>query len=119
MTQIGITVFVLMATLFFHLLEEMKTGFRKKYPLGEIPMPLLILINVIGYSLAISAGILCLMENQLGVLLSWIFAIAMFTNVIFHFGMIVYRKGYFPGGYTSILLLIVTLYLCYQLCNFK
>jgi hypothetical protein len=43
-------ILLLIATLLIHLAEEIKTGFRKRLPLGEIPLLLFVGINVVIYA---------------------------------------------------------------------
>lgn len=117
MDRITSTILLLIAVLVMHLVEEVKTGFRKKLPIGEMPKPLFIGINVVVYAFCFTTLFLSVRGNELAIPFAWIFAIAMLMNGIGHIGIMVVRGKYFPGGLTAFVLLPASAYLVTQLLN--
>ena len=115
MDRITLTIGLLIAILLVHLAEEIKTGFRKKFPPGEIPKPLFIAGNAIVYTFCFATLFLSGRGSELGIRFAWIFAVAMLANGAAHIGMMALRSEYFPGGLTAFLLLSVSAYLIMQL----
>ncbi|MBN1955948.1 MAG: HXXEE domain-containing protein [Anaerolineae bacterium] len=111
MNQTGRAVLLLVVALILHLAEEVGTGFRKKLPLGEMPLGVFVGINVALYAFCFSTLFLSIAGNPWSIPLAWAFAIAMGLNALGHIGMMVLRKGYFPGGVTAFLLLLAGIYL--------
>ena len=110
-------ILLLIATLLIHLAEEIKTGFRKRLPVGvgEMPLPLFVGINVVIYAFCFTTLALSARGNELAVPLAWILAVAMLLNGLGHVGIMVVRRRYFPGGVTAFLLLLVSGYLILHL----
>ena len=117
MDRITSAILLLIAALVVHLVEEVKTGFRKKLPIGEMPRLLFIGINFVVYAFCFTTLVLCLRGNDLAIPFAWIFAIAMLMNGIGHIGIMVIRREYFPGGFTAFILLPVSAYLIILLLN--
>jgi hypothetical protein len=111
MDTISLTILILIVTLAMHLIEEIKTGFRKQFPLGEMSMSLFVGINVIIYSFSFLTLFLSINTVSFALSLSWIFAVAMLLNGIGHVGIMVIRREYFPGGLTAPILIMVSTYL--------
>ncbi len=117
MDRITYTILILIVALVTHLIEEIKTGFRKKFPLGEMPKPLFVGINIVVYTFCFATFFLSVRGNELAIPLAWIFAIAMLINGAGHIGIMVVKKRYFPGGFTAFILLPISVYLIKQLVN--
>ena len=117
MDRITSAVLLLIAVLVVHLVEEVKTGFRKKLPIGEMPRPLFIGINIVVYAFCFMTLFLSARSNELATPFAWVFAIAMLMNGIGHIGIMVIRRQYFPGGLTAFVLLLVSAYLIILLLN--
>jgi hypothetical protein len=111
------TILLLIAILLLHLGEEVKTGFREKFPLGEMPRPLFIGLNIIVYTFCFATLFLSAQGHELAIPLAWIFALAMLANGAIHIGMMALRRRYFPGGATALLLIPVSVYLITQLMS--
>jgi 1,4-dihydroxy-2-naphthoate octaprenyltransferase len=94
-----------------HLYEEVRTGFRRKFPIGEMPLPLFVGINVVLYTFYFSTLFLSLRGHSLAIPFAWFFALVMLVNGIGHIGIIIYRRRYFPGGITAFLMLAASSYL--------
>jgi len=108
---------LLIAVLVVHLAEEIKTGFRKKLPIGEMPKPLFIGINVVVYAFCFTTPLLSAGGNELAIPFAWVFALAMLMNGIGHIGIMLVRREYFPGGLTAFTLLPISAYLIINLLN--
>jgi hypothetical protein len=117
MDTIALTILLLIAILLVHLGEEIKTGFRRRFPLGEMPLPLFIGANIIVYVFCFTTLFLSAQGSELAIPLAWIFAVGMFANGAGHMGMMALRRRYFPGGLTAFLLLAVAAYLIVQLVS--
>ena len=115
MDTVSITILIIIILLAMHLVEEVKTGFRKKMLIGEMPKPLFIGLNILLYAFCFTTLFLSVRGHALAVLLTWIFAIAMLLNGAGHIGIMIVRRSYFPGGLTAFLLLPASLYLIAQL----
>ena len=115
MNIVGISVLVLTAVQALHLYEEVRTGFRRQFPLGEIPKSVFVSVNVIGFAFAFVTAFLCFVEVSVSVIAAWMYAIIMLLNGFLHMGMIMVKKAYFPGGITACLILPAALNLIYQL----
>ena len=111
MTKIAWVTLMLIAVLVGHLVEETKTDFRRKFPLGEMPRLFFVSINVILYLFCLVTFIFTVFGNWFIVPLSWIFAVAMLLNGVGHVGIVVRRRTYFPGGFTAFLLVPISVYL--------
>lgn len=110
-------ILLLIIALILHLAEEVGTGFRKKLPLGEMQPGVFVGINVVLYAFCFATLFLSVAGNRWAIPLAWAFAIAMVLNGLGHIGMMVLRKGYFPGGVTAFLLLLAGTYLVVVLSN--
>ncbi|MCX8131826.1 MAG: HXXEE domain-containing protein [Clostridia bacterium] len=108
---------LLVLTLAVHLAEEIRTGFRIKFPFGEIPKRVFVGVNIVIYSYAVLTLVLAMQNESVSIPLIWVFAIIQILNVIGHIGFMLRAKGYFPGGYTTIPLLLIALLLTYGLVN--
>jgi hypothetical protein len=117
MDRITSAILLLIAALVVHLVEEVKTGFRKKLPIGEMPRLLFIGINVVVYAFCFTTLLLSAHGNELTIPFAWVFAIAMLMNGIGHIGIMLVRRKYFPGSLTAFILLPVSAYLIIQLLN--
>lgn len=92
------------AALALHLAEEVRTGFRRQFPLGEIPLPVFVGVNVGVYSFASAVVALSLIGHPAHVPMAWLFAVAVGLNGAAHLGAMAIRRAYFPGGVTAVLL---------------
>jgi hypothetical protein len=97
----------LMAVTLVHLVEEVQTGFRIKFPLGEMPRPVFLGLNMLLYSYYAVVILLASTYHPLAVPLTWPLAIAMTLNGLGHLGIMAFRRAYFPGGWTAPLLILV------------
>lgn len=104
-------ILLLTVVLIVHLCEEVRTGFRREYPLGEMPLSLFVGINVLLYTFCFSTLFLSIHGQNLAMPFAWIFALIMLLNAVGHLGAMVYRRAYFPGGVSAFLLLPASLYL--------
>lgn len=111
------TILLLIAILLLHLGEEVKTGFREKFPLGEMPRPLFVGLNIIVYTFCFATLFLSARGHELAIPLAWILALAMLGNGVVHIGMMALRRKYFPGGATAFMLVPVSGYLVLQLIS--
>ena len=117
MTKLSFSILLVVIILILHLIEELKTGFRKKYPLGEMPKALFIGINIIIYSFCAVTFSLSLLGHDMAIPFAWILALAMIVNGFGHIAIMVYKREYFPGGITAILLLLASSYLVFMLIS--
>ena len=101
--------------LVIHLIEEVKTGFRAQFPLGEMPKPVFVGINVLIYAFGLATFCLSLRNGSLAVPLAWIWAIAMLFNGVGHLGIMLIKRRYVPGGLTAPVLALVAGYLIWLL----
>lgn len=106
MSQIGVAIIFLIFVQAIHLYEEVRKDFRRLVPLGEIPKSVFIYLNVAAFAFAIVTLCLCQAENAVGFVLAWIYGIAMVINGCIHVGMMINKRGYFPGGVTAPLVLV-------------
>lgn len=97
------TFLALVATQVAHLLGEIATGFRVRFPLGEMPMPVFVLANAALYAYALFI-LLGLMRGRRVFAHVWAFIVILALNVAVHVGIMAVTGAYFPGGYTTILL---------------
>ena len=102
-----------------HLLEEILTGFRHKFPLGEMPVPVFLGINLLLYGYAGVMIKLLSVENPGGELMAWIFASGMLLNGLGHLGYMIWLRRYFPGGVTAVLVVGFSLNLMMILTRFS
>jgi hypothetical protein len=115
MSELFLAILILILVLIAHLYEEIRTGFRTRLPFGEMPLPVFIGINLVLYIFCFSTLLLSWREHPAAIPFAWIFAVAMLLNGIGHLGIILYRRAYFPGGITAVLLLASSAYLIYSL----
>ncbi len=108
-------VLLLIAALILHLIEEVRTGFRERFPVGEMPLPLFVAINVVIYAFCFTTLILSVRDGELATPFAWVFAATMLLNGLGHVGVMVARRRYFPGGLTAFLLLVISGYLILHL----
>lgn len=117
MDSLTAIVLLLTAVLIMHLVEEVKTGFRSRFPLGEMPRPLFVGINIVVYAFCFATLILSARGDVLAIPFAWIFAVAMLLNGLGHVGIMAVRRGYFPGGLTAFILLLVSVALMMHLLS--
>lgn len=117
MTNITWDIVILVSALVLHLVEEIKTGFRRKCPLGEMSRPLFAGINIFIYLFCFLTLLLAVFRNPLAVPLAWVFAIAMMLNGIGHIMIMLVRKAYFPRGVTAFILIPCSGNLIFSLIN--
>ena len=98
-----------------HLVEEIKTGFHRKHPLGPLPLWIMVVVNALLYAGAAVIVVLVLRNHSLGVTLAWTYGFVLAGNALAHIGIMIWRRQYFPGGVTAVLLLPALAYLGYQL----
>lgn len=111
MDTVSVTILIVIILLAMHLVEEVKTGFRKKIPIGEMSRPLFVGLNILIYAFCFTTFFLSVHGHASAITLTWIFAIGMLLNGAGHIGIMVVRRSYFPGGLTAFLLLPASLYL--------
>ncbi|MFH2056492.1 MAG: HXXEE domain-containing protein [bacterium] len=111
MTALALLIALNLIILVAHLIEEIKTGFFDKFPLGKIPTPLAIGLNSLLYLGILLTIYLALAGNPVAVTLAWVFALLMLSNALLHLGLMLRRKRYFPGGITAGLLLPASIWL--------
>jgi hypothetical protein len=99
---------VLIAVLIAHLVEEVVTGFRTRLPVGEMPRPIFVGLNVVIYAYCFSTLALAVQGRPLALPLAWVLALAMSLNGLAHAGMMIARRRYFPGGFTALPLLLAS-----------
>jgi len=75
MDRITILILALIILLILHLVEELKTGFRRKLIIGEMPRPVFITINMVIYLFSLATLILSLADNPMSPTFTWIFSI--------------------------------------------
>ena len=110
MSQTTGVILLMIVALILHLLEETKTGFRRK-----LPLPLFVAINVVVYAFCFTTLIVSAGRGRLATPFAWIFALAMLMNGLGHVGVMVATRRYFPGGATAFLLLLLSGYLVLHL----
>jgi hypothetical protein len=115
MNNVSATILASIAALVIHLIEEVKAGFRAQFPLGEMPKPIFIGINVLIYGFGLATFFLSLGNGPLAVPLAWIWAIAMLFNGVGHLGIMLIKHRYVPGGLTAPVLALVAGYLIWLL----
>lgn len=113
--SMSFAVLLLIVVLIAHLYEEVRTGFRREFPLGEMPLPVFIGINVLLYAFCFFTLYLSLRGHNFATPLAWVFALLMLVNGLGHIGAMIYWKAYFPGGISAFLLLPASLYLIFTL----
>lgn len=104
-------VLLLTAVLVLHLVEEVRAGFRTRFPLGEMPKWLFVGINAVIYSYCLTTFILALNGSLYALPFAWVLALVMLANGVGRL-WIMFRSGaYFPGGYSAIALVAASLWL--------
>ena len=111
MTTLAILVALNTLVLLAHLIEEIKTSFFEKFPLGPIPTPLALVLNIAIYSGALLTIYLAAVGNAVAIPLAWVFGVVMLTNALFHLLIVAIKRTYFPGAITAALLLPISLWL--------
>ena len=102
---------LLVALMLSHLFEEMSTGFRQQFPLGEMPRSRFLAINLLLYGYYMGTYLLLQREKALGRLLARLLALGMMDNGVGHLGIMMVRWRYFPGGLMALPLILATLFL--------
>jgi hypothetical protein len=115
MPDLALIVVILTALMAVHLVEEIKAGFRRKFPLGIPPRWLMVVGNAILYIYALMTAYFLYTGTGPGLTTAWIYGLLVLGNAIGHLTIIVVRKKYFPGGYSAMLLLPAAVYLLLRL----
>ena len=105
MSSLAFSLILLIVVLIVHHIEEVKTDFRKRNPIGEVTQHLFIGINILIYLYCTVMLVLSFTSNPIAASMAWVFAIAMLLNGIGHTVMMIFRKKYFPGGVTGVILI--------------
>jgi hypothetical protein len=105
MDELSTALLILVFTLLLHLLEEIRQGFRVQFPLGEMPRWLFLGINLGIYAYAGLMMYWSFGGDPRARVLAWIFAAVMSVNALGHLGIMLVRRGYFPGGWSALILL--------------
>jgi Mg/Co/Ni transporter MgtE len=105
MDDLFVALLILVFSLLLHLLEEIRQGFRVRFPLGEMPRGLFVGINLAIYAYAGLMLFWSFNGDPRAHALAWIFAVAMGINAVGHLGIMLIRRAYFPGGWSALLLL--------------
>ena len=100
-------ILLLMAALTLHLVEQIRTGFRDQLPLGAMPLPAFVGINVAAYTLCFATLIASVRRGELATPFTWLFAIAMSANGLGYVAVVVARRRYVPGAVTAVFVLIL------------
>ena len=108
-------ILILIVVLIAHLFEEVRTGFRKQFPLGEMPLPGFVGINIGLNIFCLATLLLAAQEHPLAIPFAWLFGGGMFLNGFGHLAIVIYRHQYFPGGITALPLLLAAGYLLFVL----
>lgn len=115
MNQISGAILFLICILIIHLIEEVKTEFRKRLPLGEMSATLFVGINIVIYLFCFSTLYLSMCSHPLTIPFTWMFALGMLLNGIGHIVIMLVKKAYFPGGITAPVLMGISIYLIHLL----
>jgi hypothetical protein len=117
MNAFTVNLVLLVLCLVLHLVEEVLTGFRRKLPIGEMSLPVFIGINLLIYifiAIMLAAHYLGLSAS---IILVWIFAIGMLINGAGHIFWMLHKRRYFPGGFTAIPLVFLSISLISMLAT--
>ena len=117
MDTVASMILVLTAALIAHLVEEVAGGFRTKLPLGEMPRPVFVALNVIVYAYCFATLALAARNHRSAIPLAWILALLTSLNGLGHIGIMIWRREYFPGGFTAFFLLLASLLLMVALAG--
>jgi hypothetical protein len=117
MTGVTGGIIVLTLLLVAHLVEEVRRGFRQKFPLGEMPLWLFAGINILLYAYCATMIWLALDGSPAAIPMAWGFAIGMMLNGTAHLTIMVVQRAYFPGGITAPGIIAASLYLIAQLLS--
>ena len=117
MDSMAIIILLLIFILVMHLVEEIKTGFRRKLPFGEMPRHIFIGINIFVYMFCFTTFSLSLVGSELAIPLAWVLAAGMLLNGLGHIAIMIVKRGYFPGGFTAFFLLPVSILLGVELLS--
>jgi hypothetical protein len=98
-----------------HFIEEIKTGFRVQFPLGEIPVPVFIGVNTLFYLASIFT--IYRLATHHPAAYSWARVIGwiMVANGALHLLIMAVRGAYFPGGWTALPVLVLAAWLLVRL----
>jgi len=69
-------ILLVMAVLIMHLIEEIKTSFRQRPPLSEMPRPVFMGAKIAIYAFCFTNLILFAHKDALAIPLAWIFVVA-------------------------------------------
>ena len=115
MSLVSVSIIILIVVQGIHLYEEVKQDFRRRLPIGEMPKRVFVVANILVFAFAILTLCLAQAEMKAGFVMAWIFGIGMLLNGCVHIGMMIYKRGYFPGGMTAPLVLMAACNLVYWL----
>lgn len=101
MTLTSVLIVSLIAVQALHLLEEIKTGFRRESPLGEIPCSLFVGINAFVYSFSFATLALSVVGHPIADPLAWALAVGAMANGLGHVLAMMLVRRYLPGGLTA------------------
>lgn len=111
MSTLAIAVVVLIVIMLVMLVEEIRKGFRKEFPLGKMPRNTFIIIKGLIFLFAGITLALVITGSPAAVVLAWILAVAMMATGVWLLIQMLVRSGYFPGGYTAFFVLLASIYL--------
>lgn len=111
MSPIAWSLLLLVAVQVGHLTEEIKTGFRRSFPLGEMPVVFFVSANVVLYAFCAVTVLLVVRDQSPGIAFAWILAVVMLINGLLHLSVMVYKRAYFPGGVTAAPLIAAAVWL--------
>lgn len=108
-------ILILIVMLIIHLIEEVRTGFRERFPLFRFPRLLFVLANVVLYLFCGVTLYLSIAGDPLSVVFASVFAVGMLLNGVVHIVIMLIRRQYFPGGITALPLIVVSILLILSL----
>jgi len=118
MTGIRVSLLILAGLLVVHLIEEIRTDFRRRLPVGEISRNVFVGTNAIIYTYVLATIWLAFRESGAALPMIWIFAVGMTLNGVGHISLMIIKRGYFPGGVTGAVIFPVAVYLIYLLAGY-
>ena len=111
MPALPFAILLLTLLLALHLVEEVRTGFRARAPLGPMSRRVFVVANVGVYLFCAATFALALRGHPAAAPMAWILAVGNLLNGLGHIGLMIRARGYFPGGVTAFLLIPAALYL--------
>jgi hypothetical protein len=98
-----------------HLIEEIKTGFRVQFPLGEMPVPVFIGVNALFYLASFITLYLMATNNPSAAGWARVIGWVLVANGVLHLLIMAVRGAYFPGGWTALPVLLLAAWLLVRL----